>query len=248
MCLAILFAVGAPHSVGAMEIEVALNQDIAILGGVTPGDAPGFPLTITRPGRYRLTSNLYPPGEVTGIEIRSYGVTIEFNGFILAGKEKADFGIWGPAVNNVMIMNGFISGFKNPAIIGHDSWIVENMRIAHNVLGIKLGDFGRVLRSTITWNRGYAIHCGEFCHVEGNVISQNFEGIHISSGTVLGNTIMRNTSFGIVANSSSSKIGFGNNTLVFNNLIGAGGGNAQVHGYSAGDLMPLQPNACTPTC
>ena len=71
ICLAILFVVGVVQSASAMEIEIALNDDMAIKGGVTPGDAPGYPITITHPGRYRLTSNLYPPGEVSGIEIKS---------------------------------------------------------------------------------------------------------------------------------------------------------------------------------
>jgi len=248
ICLAMLFVVGVAQSATAMETEVALNEDMAIKGGVTPGDAPGYPITITHPGRYRLTSNLYPPGEISGIEIKSYGVTIEFDGFILSGGAQADFGIFGSAVNNVMIMNGLIEGFKNPAIIGNESWIVENMRIAANNYGIKLGNYARVLRSTITGNAAYAINCGYSCHVEGNVISDNHEGVHIESGTVLGNTIMRNQTFGIIANSWSSKIGFGNNTLLFNNFMGAGGGNAQVHGYSAGAMMPLQPNACSPAC
>ena len=122
------------------------------------------------------------------------------------------------------------------------------MHIAHNNFGIKLGDYARLLRSTITWNGAYAINCGDYCHVESNVISDNYEGVHINSGTVLGNTIMHNQAFGIIANSASSKIGFGSNTLLFNNRMGAGGGNAQVHGYSPGAMMPLQPNACSPAC
>jgi hypothetical protein len=71
ICLAILFVVGVAQSASAMETEVALNDDMAIKGGVTPGDAPGYPITITHSGRYRLTSNLYPPGEISGIEIKS---------------------------------------------------------------------------------------------------------------------------------------------------------------------------------
>ena len=43
VCFAILFVVGTAQSVSAMETEVTLNQDKAISGGITPGDAPGFP-------------------------------------------------------------------------------------------------------------------------------------------------------------------------------------------------------------
>ena len=45
VCFAILFVVGTAQSVSAMETEVTLNQDKAISGGITPGDAPGFPTT-----------------------------------------------------------------------------------------------------------------------------------------------------------------------------------------------------------
>jgi len=59
----------------AMETEIKIDQDKAIAGGVTPGDAPGFPITLTQPGRYVLTSNLYPPADTDGIEIKSHDIT-----------------------------------------------------------------------------------------------------------------------------------------------------------------------------
>jgi hypothetical protein len=33
----------------AMETEIKIDQDKAIAGGVTPGDVPGFPITLTQP-------------------------------------------------------------------------------------------------------------------------------------------------------------------------------------------------------
>ena len=42
----------------AMETEIKIDQDKAVAGGITPGDGPGFPITLTQPGRYVLTSNL----------------------------------------------------------------------------------------------------------------------------------------------------------------------------------------------
>ena len=32
-----------------------INQELALAGNVTPGDEPGFPVTITRSGSYRLS-------------------------------------------------------------------------------------------------------------------------------------------------------------------------------------------------
>jgi Right handed beta helix region len=236
-----LAAFGATQSVDAMETEVALNQDVAMMGGVTPGDVPGFPITITRPGRYVLTSNLYPDFDKVGIEVQAYDVTIDFNGFILHGNfQQAMVGIHGGSVNTVKIMNGLIAGFGT-AIYGKDSWVVENMRISANSgTGVHLFDFARVQRNTITLNHS-GIRCADGCLVEGNVISQNGIGVEINTGTVLGNTITSNSGVGIKAWATvKSPIAFGNNLLHNNNNQGA-----QV---DADKLIPLQPNACLPSC
>ena len=144
ICLAISgFVVGVAQSASAMETEVALNDDMAIKGGVTPGDAPGYPITIPHSGRYRLTSNLYPPGEISAIEIKNgchhrirwiYAVRPRRGGFWYLRS-------WG--LNNVMIMNGFIEGFKNPAIIdmthGSSKICVSRTTITASNLKIMLG-------------------------------------------------------------------------------------------------------------
>jgi hypothetical protein len=39
---------------------VLINQSDALQGYITSRDAPGFPVTISDPGSYRLTSNLTP--------------------------------------------------------------------------------------------------------------------------------------------------------------------------------------------
>jgi hypothetical protein len=57
----LLALVAIPAVAVAMEMEITVDQDMAIAGSVTPGDAPGFPITLSQPGRYVLTSNLYPP-------------------------------------------------------------------------------------------------------------------------------------------------------------------------------------------
>jgi parallel beta-helix repeat protein len=79
------------------------------------------------------------------------------------------------------------------------------------------------------------IVCHDSCHIEGNVVFGNGgAGMDISGGTVLGNTIFRNGSYGI-----SGTVGFGNNTLVFNN---ADAGGVQINGT----LFELHPNSCLP--
>ena len=239
MGLILLFVIGAAQSINAMETVVTLNQDKAIKGSVTPGDVPGFPITITLPGRYVLTSNLYPKGE-GGIEIWAYDVTIDFNGFILHGEFQGRQGIRAAIGNTVKVMNGVIAGFQRVAIIGGHSWVIENMRISANGgAGIWLLDFARIQKNTVTLNGSYGIRCRNGCLVEGNVIGENAGGVEINSGAVLGNTIYRNEAFGITA-ATLAPVAFGNNMLWGNN----GGSGPQVQG----NLIPLHPNACTPAC
>jgi hypothetical protein len=76
----------ASASDGAIEI----NQVRAEVGGVTPGDGPGFPVTLSQPGSYRLTSNLdvrgaADPANTSAIQVTSDGVSIDLGGFAILG-------------------------------------------------------------------------------------------------------------------------------------------------------------------
>src|SRR4051812_47183537 len=79
---ALLFALPA----SAIDGVTLIDQNRALAGGVTPGDAPGFPISITRPGQYRLSGNLTVPDvDTTAIEVATDHVTIDLNGFVIAG-------------------------------------------------------------------------------------------------------------------------------------------------------------------
>lgn len=43
---------------------ILINQSRALAGGVTSGDTPGFPVTISQAGSYPLTGNLQPTSSV----------------------------------------------------------------------------------------------------------------------------------------------------------------------------------------
>lgn len=80
--LALLFSGAVYGGDGVIEI----NQARAVAGGVTAGDAGGFPVTINAPGSYRLTGNLAVPDEnTTGIFIAADHVTVDLNGFAIIG-------------------------------------------------------------------------------------------------------------------------------------------------------------------
>ena len=228
--------------------EVLLSQDSAEAGGVTPGDTPGFPITISAPGRYRLSGNLTPPAETDGIHIESDNVTLDFDGFALDGGGRAATGIISDK-DSIEIRGGAITGFQLFAVDSHSVgrfWTISNMRIVENGLGVSAGAYARVTDNNISANNNYGLSC-QFCLVEGNVVAMNHDdGIDVRGGTVLNNMIASNRGYGISAYMLGFALsGYGNNTLVDNNGSGhlsADGQfipqNPQVYGR----ILALQPN------
>ena len=88
-----LYLAAAGHAVdGVIEI----NQAKALAGDVTPGDAPGFPVSLTVGGSYRLTSDLTVADENAHGIVLSPGVgpdefDIDLNGFTVAGPVTCSF-------------------------------------------------------------------------------------------------------------------------------------------------------------
>src|ERR1700704_150875 len=84
VCVCILAAISS--SLYAVDGVVLIDQNRALAGNVTPGDAPGFPVTISQPGSYRLSGNLTVPDiNTTAIEITAENVTLDLNGFSIVG-------------------------------------------------------------------------------------------------------------------------------------------------------------------
>ena len=82
------FALSLAPLANASDGVIELNAARAAAGDITPGDAPGSPITISRPGSYRLTGNLgvltklNPSATLPNvIEVRANDVSIDLNGF-----------------------------------------------------------------------------------------------------------------------------------------------------------------------
>ena len=219
--------------------EILLTHAKALAGNVTPGDPPGFPIVLTQPGTYQFASNIHPPANTVGIQIGSYNVTIDLNGFQLHGSTVALIGIAG-ATNGVTIKNGTITGFKFDGIYGTGNyWMVENMRIVQNGRdGVFLGSFALIHSSVVAQNgaRGTATSLSSI--IQGNTVSGNAgEGIYAPGSAVFGNAINYNGSYGLDGNGSG---GYGSNLLEGNNGAGAG--------VEAAFIEPAHPNACGGYC
>jgi hypothetical protein len=233
----------------AVDGVVLITQAKAMAGNVTPGDAPGFPVTLSVPGSYRLASDLTPGPGLDGIVTTAPDIAIDLNGFRISGgpaggTDNALIGIRG-LNDRLTVRNGAVGAFRTAGIyfVQRGYLTVENMRIINNGDGIDnfRGSITRIRKSTIATSQRAGVACGAFCHVAGSVVSGNGRfGISLMSGTVLGNTINSNTDVGLGTYDGQGgygRAGFGNNTLLNNN-----NGGPQV---SPG-LFPLHPNVCSP--
>src|SRR5436190_432567 len=81
-----LLLAGLSCNMYAVDGIILIDQNRALAGGVTPGDAPGFPVTISQRGSYRLASDLIVPNaNTTAIVVNANNVTIDLNGFSIIG-------------------------------------------------------------------------------------------------------------------------------------------------------------------
>jgi hypothetical protein len=168
--LAVLsLALAAPVAEAAVK---KISQGKANHGHVSPGDAPGYPITISRSGSYQLITDLtLPTAEGTvGIEITAENVTLDLNGFSVIGPRTCptenDFLACTPAAEdptyalvtagrNVTIKNGTLRGS-----IGAGVWI---------------GAHGRLENVNVIWNSMIAIIAGKGTVLKDSLVAQNYQ-------------------------------------------------------------------------
>ena len=208
-----------------------INQTCAGLTGCFTGDTAGFPVTISSAGSYRLTSNLLVPNAFTdGIVVSTSSVSIDLNGFEIAGPVvcSGDPLLCSPAsgdgsgVERVSSTNSGIS-VKNGSITGMGAY------------GVLLGNQAEVSNLRVRWNRLAGISTASGSTVSGNTAFENGdEGIFASPGsTVSGNAAFGNGDDGISAGNGSI---VSSNTVYQNGADGiATGAGATVSGNTAYD-------------
>jgi hypothetical protein len=208
--------------------QKTITQAKVNTGNFTPGDAPGFPLTISVRGAYKLTGNLtVPNANTTAIQITADNVTLDLNGF----------GIYGPGDNgaghgviannsNVTVINGSVRGMGGAGLyLQGNTHRVENVYVtANGNAGIAFGSNSIIKGNTAILNnasRASAAAIEEFIGgggslVAGNVVNNNIGiGISARNGTsVIGNTVAGNSSLGLYLSNSV----WGNNVMHYNNV------------------------------
>ena len=236
---------GFGTAASAVDGVIEINQAKALAGGVTSGDAAGFPVTISTPGSYRLTGNLtLPDPDTTGIHVTADDVHIDLNGFAISessaslgtgsgitaesdGKDCAQ----GPfAAERLTVVNGSVLSMGDYGICAGRGSRFERVTAARNGgAGIYLVG-GTVERCLTEDNQGSGIEGGvtEGQHAvfvfDSVSLTNGEDGIQLNGsakGMVRGNVASFNVQVGL---DLPAAVGFRENAMNNNNATWFTGG------------------------
>ena len=221
-----LILIAAPAM--AVDGVVEINQARAAIGGVSSNDTPGFPVSITESGSYRLTSNLTIDEKLNAIAIYASNVTLDLNGFAIIGPVKCTagtstctpagvvsaYGVFASsAADYLTIKNGIITGTGGSGVYCGNSevCVVEHVTITDNYsYGIITGNNGHVRNCDIHTNRSSGISAGASTIIENNIINLNgSRGLLVRGDGVIAtsNVFYRNATTEIDMSSKITAIG-----------------------------------------
>ena len=240
---------GLSDTTNAVDGAIIITQGLALVGSITPGDAPGFPISITQPGLYRLAGNLtLPDANTAGFQLQSDDVTIDLNGFTLAGPTTctggggtlscsptgsgAGIGVPGGATRNrIFIRNGRIKGAGGAGIdlasglVPGRQQIVEDVVVTNSGVGgpisggIRLGAQSTIRRCIVEANAGF----GALLFGTGGIMEDSIVAGNLREGVFVGEgtllrTIVRSNGSRGVVGGAGSNVQ--ENTVLSNALTG----------------------------
>jgi hypothetical protein len=223
---------------GAVQAQTSIDQASA-MAGTLPGDNAGFPVVITQPGHYVLTSNLVVPLGVNAIVIHwsAPGVTLDLNGFTVsssiecsqnsttlsvncgAGTAVHDGDLIGKtgiriAADGVLVRNGSVRGFRGHGVyVGAKNVRVEGLRVFSNRYN-GIDSAGVVVHARIS-----DTHVFENGYLERMVASNNDgSGIENTYGLVVDSLVTHNGAYGIRGQDNYGAVGV-RGSLVYSNKV-----------------------------
>jgi len=230
------------------QAQTTLDQNKALAGGAVPGDAPGFPITISQPGSYKLSGNLTVPANTMAIDITVPGVTLDLNGFSVIGPVKCVMGGVGKtmctaaqnnfgipliqATDDSILRNGVVQGATGVGIqLNGQGHLVEGVTVTATagaaILRADPGEAPSILRAVRVMGSLFDGVQGQYLQIEDSLI-HGVNHIAVHTGGVYLNFISNST----VSNVGNYALGsvFTRNTMYMNvgNVVGGKslGGNA----------------------
>jgi parallel beta-helix repeat protein len=246
LLLLLLSPISRPELALAQGGVIEISQVIALAGGVNGdlvADPPGFPVRITQPGSYRLSSNLdvrvaATPENVDAIEVAVNDVSVDLHGFGILGPTVCTgappgtdlvcaplgggHGIDANLRTNVSIFGGRITGTGSRGVLCGFACLIERLHVENSgATGIVAADGSLISGNTARRNRfeGIAFTSTGGLTIRGNTVLENGgNGIHAGGGdTIEGNTSRENRGAGIFANQGCTVVG---NTVRLNGGAG----------------------------
>ncbi len=239
---AVLTAGGGLLTAGPVLAAIEFDHAAALAGGVTPGDAPGYPVDINTAGSYLLTSNLEAPG--TAIRVNSDDVTLDLGGFVIrpgqcppqdrrrrpaCEPDPAGHGVDAAEARNVTVRDGSVVGMPGTGVRVGEFGHVEAVRaIGNGEHGIDLGRDTRLLDSTVVANAGDGVHvsffgAGQVLAVRTVARDNGNSGMAVNGGVVLGALAVDNGHMGVDADHSAHVVDvFARGNDVDGIVVGAG--------------------------
>lgn len=183
----------------------------------------GFPIVISQPGSYFLTQNITGEAGQDGIQIATSGVTLDLNGFTVAGVPGSLKGVHvtcSAACALIEIRGGNVATWGGDGIdMGLGTGQITDLWVRGNAGNGVVMSVGFVRDNIVAWNGGSGILGGQLI-VHGNDTYYNgADGILLAgapSGNIADNDASFNTGRGIAVSST--------HVQVVKNVVGFNGG------------------------
>jgi hypothetical protein len=230
-----------PWLAATVQAQTSIDQAKALAGNLTPGDTPYYPITITEPGSYVLTSNLDVPGNQVAIVIDAENVSLDLNGFEIRSMGTCDrdahsgyvhcsslhasvseapgySGIWVKR-RYASVSNGSISGFRAHGVYSSlGSLSLDRLRVHSNGghAVVAMGTASSVTNSLLRLNRQNGLY-GVAVLVDGVTAHMNGQhGIEVSHGLVSRSVAMQNRLNGLHGNGGPNPTSVRHSQFQFN--------------------------------
>lgn len=162
-----------------------IEPRIAVGPSTTPGDATSV-YRITQPGSYYLTGNVAVSSGQAGVRIDADGVTLDLNGFTVAGVAGSTSGVVCAVRNRIEIRNGTVHGIAGVGIeaLQASAVCVRNVHVDDCLIsGIRLGTDCRAEDCTSRDNAGTGISVEAGGVIRGCDASGNLDGFDVGGGS-----------------------------------------------------------------
>lgn len=198
-----------------------------------PASAAGFPIVIGAPGSYYLAENITGVSGKDGISIAARGVTLDLNGFVLAGVIGSGNGItvfsFSGSPDNVSVGNGTVSFWGGAGVMADFSRnsVYKDLRLTGNGSGgIRASGNSLISRVVAVNNVEHGILMnldqGAGGIIRDSTASQNsLDGIQVLGDTV----VVDNASFN---NGGSAIHVYGIGSRIDSNNVAQGGGTSAI--------------------